>query len=210
MPDFFWVLGKELIMLPVKALLFLLVALMASGDAWARGGGGFHGGGFRGGGGGGWHGSPGIRGHGGFPAGGWRGTRRYGGNAFWAGRHFGHPGYGFFFGGYPYWPGYGYYWPYSSYGSYYSPNIVVEPVRPPVYIEQGSASGIQPLESGQWQYCANPEGYYPYVKECAAGWETLDPQPQGHEPGYWYYCDEPAGYYPYVRGCVGPWRKIVP
>ena len=196
-------------MLPVQALLLSLLALMAGGGAWARGGGGFHGGGFHGGGGGGWHGSPSFRGPGGFPNSGWRGTGHLGGS-YWAGRHFAHPGYGLFFGAYPFWPAYGYSWPYASYGSYYGPNIVLAPTRPPVYIEQGSAPSIQALEPGRWEFCANPEGYYPYVKECAAGWQTLDPQPQGQELGFWYYCAEPAGYYPYVRECAGAWRKIVP
>ncbi len=28
-----------------------------------------------------------------------------------------------------------------------------------------------------WHYCRNPEGYYPYVKLCPAGWEMVAPHP---------------------------------
>lgn len=200
-------------MVPVKSLLVLVVALAVSGGAWARGG-GHHGGGFHGGGGwhrgGGWHGSPGFRGFGALPHNAWRGTRHYGGHHSWPGRYISRPWFGFYGGAYPYWPTYGYYWPYSSYGLDYNRDIVLAQPKPPVYIEQGSPPSIQALDPEHWQFCANPEGYYPYVKACAGGWQQLDPQPQGQEPGYWYYCGEPAGYYPYVRECKVSWRKIVP
>lgn len=28
-----------------------------------------------------------------------------------------------------------------------------------------------------WYYCANPEGYYPYVKQCPGGWQRVIPTP---------------------------------
>ena len=113
------------------------------------------------------------------------------------------------FGGYPYFSPYDSDWPYYSYPYYYSPAVMAPPV-PLVYIEQGTAPKVQALESKNWGYCSKPEGYYPYVKECPAGWQSIEPQPPGQEPGYWYYCNEPAGYYPYVRECSVIWQKIVP
>jgi hypothetical protein len=31
--------------------------------------------------------------------------------------------------------------------------------------------------SNYWHYCRNPEGYYPYVKNCPNGWLQVAPQP---------------------------------
>jgi hypothetical protein len=81
---------------------------------------------------------------------------------------------------------------------------------PVVYIEQGTAAKAQPPVSGKWDYCAKPEGYYPYIKKCTVAWQKVEPQPAGQEPSYWYYCASPAGYYPYVRQCTANWQKIVP
>lgn len=54
---------------------------------------------------------------------------------------------------------------------YYSP---YPPPYPPVYVEQGDpASG----QNGYWYLCDNPSGYYPYVKECPAGWRKVVPTP---------------------------------
>lgn len=75
--------------------------------------------------------------------------------------------------------GYGYPYPY-----YYPPSTVV--TSPPVYIEQSpQAAGAAPPQAtapadppaSYWYYCANPEGYYPYVKECPNGWQQVAPQP---------------------------------
>jgi len=57
---------------------------------------------------------------------------------------------------------------------YYYPPVAVAPSSPPVYIEQGNA---QAAESNYWYYCTNPEGYYPYVKQCPGGWQKVVPQP---------------------------------
>jgi hypothetical protein len=54
---------------------------------------------------------------------------------------------------------------------YYAPVIAV-PASPPVYIEQGAAS-----EPAYWYHCEDPEGYYPYVKECPGGWQRVVPTP---------------------------------
>ena len=76
-----------------------------------------------------------------------------------------HPSFGFYLG-LPFYP-----------RPYYPPEIVRVPVNPPVYIERGTPQSTQPLPSGYWYYCNNPEGYYPYVKECPSGWRQVDPIP---------------------------------
>ena len=85
--------------------------------------------------------------------------------------HF-HPNFGFYFGfplysrpyySYPYYP-------------YYPPSIVTVPTEPPVYIERDPPQ-TQQLPSGYWYYCNNPQGYYPYIKECPSGWRQVDPIP---------------------------------
>lgn len=94
---------------------------------------------------------------------------------------------GFYFGGpvgpSPYW-GYPYsYYPYP-YG-YVAPPVVITQPQPQVYIEQGSpAPSVQSQPSqgssqsqGYWYHCDQPEGYYPYVKECPAGWKAVSPTP---------------------------------
>lgn len=56
---------------------------------------------------------------------------------------------------------------------YYSAPVVVQ--QPPVYIEQ-SAPAPAPAQS-YWYYCADSRAYYPYVKDCPAGWQRVAPQP---------------------------------
>lgn len=67
----------------------------------------------------------------------------------------------------PYYPPY--YAPYSSYYPYYAPPA------PTVYVEQPPA--VQSPASGYWYYCADSRAYYPYVRECPAGWQRVAPQP---------------------------------
>ena len=80
--------------------------------------------------------------------------------------------FGVFVGGPVYWgPGYwgpAYYYP----PPYYPPPEY--PASPPVYIERddGPASA-----QGFWYYCEQSRGYYPYVKECPAGWKRVPPAP---------------------------------
>jgi len=86
----------------------------------------------------------------------------------------------------PDWP----YFPPTYYHPYYSPGyppaVIVQspPVveSPPVYIEQGNAAPpavSQP--DNYWYYCSSPQGYYPYIKECPAGWERVQPQTPPHQ-----------------------------
>ncbi len=103
------------------------------------------------------------------------------GNA-WGQRHGGHGGHGFHghgqrghghvgvsigvpLFGYGYGPGW-----YDDpwYGYRYAAPLVVRPAAPTVYIERG----VGP----QWYFCSDPQGYYPYVKQCTGNWRTVDPQ----------------------------------
>src|SRR5512135_3120004 len=131
----------------VFAFLLVLGGALAIQPAFARGP---HGGGYHGGGyhgGSHWHGSVGL--------------------------YFGAPLFGY---GYGYGYGYPYYAPYPYYPAYYPP--VVQ--QAPVYVEQDPqpAPAAQPsAPTGYWYYCADSRAYYPYVKECPAGWQRVAPQP---------------------------------
>lgn len=142
-------------------VLGLLAGLTMSEVASARGGhGGFHGGGFRG--------RVGVGVVIGAPL---IGAGLYYGSPYYGG--YGSPYYGGYYGGYS-----PYYSPYYYPPSYYYPQVGVA-AAPPVYVEQGAgaAPAVAPQQSNFWYYCRNPEGYYPYVKECAAGWQQVSPQP---------------------------------
>ena len=144
-----------------QLLLVLAAALSVSGAAMA--GGYYHGGG--GGWGGGYHGGGYY--HGGYCC----GTS--------VGVYFG-PG---FVGGYPYgYPYPPYYYPGYYPDSYaYGPMSVSDPSSPTQYMEQGQAApagGAAP-QSNYWCHCGKPEGYYPYVKACPAGWQKVPAQPPG-------------------------------
>jgi hypothetical protein len=66
----------------------------------------------------------------------------------------------------------------SYYSPYYSypPTVVAVPVTPPVYIQQ-SPPVIQQYPAGYWYYCSNPQGYYPYIKQCLGAWQQVNPTP---------------------------------
>lgn len=93
---------------------------------------------------------------------------------------------------------YSYGYPYYPYPYAYAPPqvIVAQPPQPQVYIEQGSGATSSPDASapppaqtapatsagnsntqGYWYYCEQSDSYYPYVKECPAGWKQVTPTP---------------------------------
>ena len=81
-----------------------------------------------------------------------------------------------------------YYSPYYYAPYYYAPPVVVAPAAPTVYIEQAQpqpAPAPQPqaapqlLAPGWWYYCAEGQGYAPYIRQCPGGWQQVAPQPQG-------------------------------
>lgn len=54
--------------------------------------------------------------------------------------------------------------------------------QPAVYVEQPAQqqpapAASQPQMQGYWYYCASSRAYYPYVKDCLAGWQRVAPQP---------------------------------
>jgi hypothetical protein len=85
--------------------------------------------------------------------------------------HGGHVRFGVVIGG-PFYP-WGYYPPYYP----YYPYPPAAPATPPTYIEQGNTQAPPQQPSGYWYYCADSKTYYPYVKECPAGWQRVTPQP---------------------------------
>ncbi len=74
------------------------------------------------------------------------------------------------------------------------PQYVPEVIQPPVLLNQPQYQQPQfqqpqsyqpaPQESAShssnnmWYYCAESRAYYPYVQQCAAGWQQVTPQPQ--------------------------------
>ncbi len=141
------------------AALSLIFAFTTVAEAQRYGG--FRGGGFRGG------------------FGGFRGGFRGGFDGFRGGRFFG-PRFGFGLGLGLYdpfwWPGYypwGYPWAYPYY-----PPVSVQYVPAPVYAVPPAA----PPQQQFWYRCGNPEGYFPYVRNCTTGWEQVPVTPNGAPP----------------------------
>ncbi len=142
---------REATMKTARILLVFILGLAISSAAMA--GGGYRGSGYRGGG----------------------GHHHHGGTRWVVGVNVGFPGYwgGYWGGGWPYWPAY---YPYPYYYPYYPGPVVVQQ-QPTTYIEQPAPQAQQQGPVGYWYYCADPGAYYPYVKECPAGWQRVAPQP---------------------------------
>lgn len=148
------------------AILIALAAALATSTAWAYGSQGH-----------------GYRHHGGARVGIFIGSPALGYP------YYGYPNYGYGHAPYGYAP-YGYAsYGYAPYGyplqGYYgaTTTVIATPATQPVYIEQSSATNNAsgnssgPASDGYWYYCSNPDGYYPYVKQCANGWQRVPPQP---------------------------------
>ena len=73
-----------------------------------------------------------------------------------------------------------YYGPYG-YGyapGYYPQQVYVQPTYTrPAYAQQASAPAVQ--QSFSWYFCPGGNGYYPYVRTCPGGWQTVSPVPAG-------------------------------
>jgi hypothetical protein len=78
----------------------------------------------------------------------------------------GHGHFGFFVGPVigPYWGPWGY------------PPVVVERSSP-VYVDSQPVVVEAAPASNYWYFCRAANGYYPYVKDCPAGWEKVMPTP---------------------------------
>lgn len=55
----------------------------------------------------------------------------------------------------------------------YYPPVIVREAAPPVYIERPA----EPEPVAYWYYCNNSRAYYPYVRECPAGWLRVPAEP---------------------------------
>ena len=158
----------------------------ASAPAYSQGhgehGGGEHGGahdGPEGGEHGGFHGEHGGRDHGQFHQGDGDGHGAHFQHILHHGhfRQFHHDG-GFFIGpGWGCWGVWGCGYPY-----YYPPSVIPAPMpEPSTYIEEDESYGEDNVRYGSsrpayyWYRCDNPSGYYPYIKECPAGWRRVVP-----------------------------------
>ena len=86
--------------------------------------------------------------------------------------HGSHVRFGVFVGGPVWYPYYGYPYPYYPYPYPYYPPAVATPAPQTNYVEQGDTESAQDY----WYYCAESKTYYPYVKECPAGWQRVAPQ----------------------------------
>ena len=78
-------------------------------------------------------------------------------------------GFGFGFGG-PAW-----YYP-PPYYPYYPPAVAM-PSQPMVYVERGDSYAPPQQSEGFWYYCPETKTYYPYVSQCAKGWQKVSPTP---------------------------------
>lgn len=80
-----------------------------------------------------------------------------------------------------YYPPYYYSQPYYSpyYYPYSYPPVVEMPSSPPVYIERSrpDSSALPNL----WFYCPESKTYYPYVKKCTGGWQTVPAEPPSEQ-----------------------------
>ena len=86
---------------------------------------------------------------------------------WWQGRRNGRYGWWWYGGGtwYPYpKPIY----PYPN--PYIPPTVIIQPVPAP--------SPYAPPPTRVWYYCPSPQGYYPYVPQCYAGWQAVPATPQ--------------------------------
>ncbi len=83
---------------------------------------------------------------------------------------FGYPGYWYAPAPYYYPPAYPYYDP------YYYPAYSY-PAGPTTYVEQAAQSAPAQTQAQWWYNCADAKAYYPYVRECAAGWQQVSPTP---------------------------------
>lgn len=151
----------------VISLLIGGMVYAADGDRGGGRTGGYDGGGSRSYGHGGHDGGGHHGGHGGHYYGGWGHYNGYYGTGF--GVMIGDP-----YWGWPwYYPLYAY--PYANYNPYV-PAVTMQSDEPQEYIQR-SDKVSPPDSSGVWYYCPESKIYYPYVKECPGGWQTVPAQP---------------------------------
>jgi hypothetical protein len=168
--------------------MFLVVALVAIAAILVSGGtvmaaGGWHGGGHGGGhahgghGGGHWHGG----------WGGWWGWPFYSlglavGAVLSFPYYYNYPSYQ-----YQYYSNPSYYDPYAYAQAYQPPPRVIVREREPAYADERVYSEPAPArysarDTWSWYYCRESNAYYPYVRRCAGGWESVPAVPPSSGP----------------------------
>lgn len=92
------------------------------------------------------------------------------------GIHLGYPSYYGYYG-YNYYDPF-FYSPFYSYPPVFVPVTlpIVVPATPTVYIQQQEEPATVQTQTNYWYYCQDPEGYYPYVKQCSGSWLRVAPQ----------------------------------
>jgi hypothetical protein len=75
------------------------------------------------------------------------------------------------------------YYDYAPYG--YAPAYSYGPdygatFAQPAYAPQYQAPAQPQASAGYWYFCASSNGYYPYVRHCAEGWQRVSPTPPGN------------------------------
>ncbi len=66
-------------------------------------------------------------------------------------------------------------WYGPSYAYPYYPAPVYYPPAPVTYVEQPQVAAAP--AAGIWYYCSSAQAYYPYVKQCAEGWQQVPASP---------------------------------
>ncbi len=109
--------------------------------------------------------------------GGYRGGGHYGGGHYHGGYH---ARVGVYFGAPLFYSPWYYPYAYSYPAPYYYPAPVAAYSGPTTYVEQAQEAAPPapgPRSDNSWYYCPGAKAYYPYVQQCAGGWQRVSPQP---------------------------------
>ena len=66
--------------------------------------------------------------------------------------------------------------PYPYYPYYPSAPVMIQPQQE-IYVQPAPAPQQQTMEPNYWYFCADANGYYPYVRQCPGGWMKVVPMP---------------------------------
>jgi hypothetical protein len=107
------------------------------------------------------------------------------------------------------WPWFGWYgtWPYYDpfyypYGYYYPSTDYTYAVGSSDYAPLSTQGAVsEPPHELYWYYCDDPDGYYPYVRNCNHDWQAIPAQPPFGAP-------PPPGSPAPARPSVGPPREL--
>jgi hypothetical protein len=92
------------------------------------------------------------------------------------GRHYrGHYYRGHHYGGSRYYFRGSFVFPWYPYGYHASPPVIIQQ-KPPVYVQP------EQEKENYWYYCPDPQGYYPYIRDCASGWMKVVPDATPPDP----------------------------